>query len=208
MGDLIIMEQKETLPDYCNIPFRDKNDKECFKFGLEPTYYFNPAPMENLRCMSGYITADPGTKFIAIDYTYSNGETTKCIVPYNEEFRDKQICLINSEKFFNNFVPSYIYKETYYKLGEIKVDDWVTRARLIQEVLLMVSDPQYKDDLLSAIFEYDDDFISSIVVSGDAFYYLDRKRLWYRYMKEIIYTHGVISMLYIKLKEGRYNDEN
>lgn len=73
------------------------------------------------KFICGQVIADKGTRFIAVDFYYSDGTKTKAIVPDDANYKSAFLCLVDSETFYDNFVP-YRYIE-----DDDKNDLWVKK---------------------------------------------------------------------------------
>lgn len=211
----------------------DRLNQDYYNFVYKGVRYYrvfyNFAYMDK-DCICGHVKADIGTRFIAMDYKYKDQSKGKVIVPDDDNLKslDKNgnpvnsICLVDSETFFQYFVPGKYQKIVLGKDDNKYIDDWKYRIDSINYIYdhifeqVKIENPHggivyhalYKKDILNKLdnIACNDDRIDHIIdrrntVDDDYDISINRHNLYFLNSNEDYdYIKGVVLKVYKEVK--------
>lgn len=213
----------------------DRINQDYYDFVYEGVRYYrafyNFAFIDK-DCICGHVKADIGTRFIVIDYNYRNGSKGKIIVPDDDNLKslDKNgnpansICLVDSETFFQYFIPGKYQKTILGKDGNTYIDDWKYRIGSINYIYdhifeqVEIKNPHggivyralYKKDILNKLDDiaHNDSRIDHIINRGNTFddnydIFINRHNLYFLNRNEDYdYIKDVVLKVYKEVKDN------
>ena len=161
--------------------------------------YYNRKPYDR-KFICGECTIDAGTEFVLKPFFYnrkspilllSNPASSSmgyCIVPNQRDMVNVKdingnpkyaMCLLNSETFFECFIPCL-------NIDGIGWDDWRKRSDLVRNVTDYIMEPSRKDRVLSHMMHHEDAEIRSYVKEGsDGVIRLDKSYLHFAFIEKL-----------------------
>lgn len=140
----------------------EKINKDYYDFTFGGVRYYRA--FYNIDYLSrdficGHIQADPGTRFIAMDFTYSDDSKGKALVPDDDKYKQinsatgnpiNTLCLIDSETFFSYFIPGKYEKVIFGSSDKDYIDeDYKYQWNCIDDILsTILSNQKYKKAIL------------------------------------------------------------
>lgn len=152
--------------------------------------------------MCGHVFADIGTRFVPCDFTYTNGEKSKILVPDKEDYlKDVEdgsnknpkygTCLVDSEFFYTYFAPGDCIDG---------IDDarWHSRYNNLRRIMNLI-ESKHKSYILDKLesIEFGRRFIMRALETEDDYErFINRHNLWFAEDYEIIHVKDIVEKAY------------